>query len=120
MRTIASLFQTQAEATAAVDALAGSRFEDIEYQVYEGAVPIEDDGVRAFGIPPNDSDMHGTGVAFFGDNALDDLDEDLARYFRQAVQGGEAVLVVAEVDDDRAAELERFFRDQGGRTSEED
>ena len=120
MRTIASLFESQAEASAAIDALAGSSFEDVEFQVHEGNVPVEDDGVRAFGIPPNDSDMHGSGVAFFGEKALDDIDGELADYFRQAVETGDAVLVVAEVEDDRAAELERFFREHGGRTSAED
>ena len=120
MTKVASLFETQADASAAIDALAGSRFEDVEYEVHEGNVPIDDDGVRAFGIPSNDSGMQGTGIAVFGEGTLDGIDDDLAQYFSQAVRGGEAVLVVADVDDDRAPALQRFFREQGGRTSNED
>lgn len=120
MKTVASLFETQAEASAAIDALAGSRFEDIEYRVHEGSVRGDGSGVRAIGLPSTEPNIGGSGSVAILDDDTPDLDEGLSDYFRHAVENGEAVLVVAEVDDDRAAGLERFFREQGGRTSEED
>lgn len=120
MKTVASLFDTQADAYVAVEALAGSPFEDVEYRVHEGNVPVEDAGVRVFGIPPTDSDMHGSGIAFFGEGVLDDLDDGLARFLKEAVRSGEAVLVVAEVEEERADALEGFFREHGARTAQGD
>ncbi len=120
MRKVASLFETQADASAAIDALGRTDLDGVEIEVYEQSAPVPDAGVRAFGIPPNDSHMHGSAIGFFGENVFDGIDDDLANFLRQAVQNGEAVLVIAEVDDDRAAEMEQFFHEHGGRTSVED
>ncbi|MFW6096650.1 MAG: hypothetical protein ACOC9Z_01170 [Chloroflexota bacterium] len=121
MKTVASLFETQAEASEAIDALAGTGFEDIDYRVYERNVEAEGTQVRAIGLPSTEPNIGGSGaVGIFGGPGDDLGDEGLADFFRNAVESGEAVLIVAEVEDDRADDLERFFRDQGGRTSEED
>lgn len=121
MKTVASLFETQAEATEAIDALDGSGFEDIDYRVYERNVEAEGTQVRAIGLPSAEPNIGGSGaVGIFGGVGDDLGDEGLADFFRDAVETGQAVLVVAEVEDERADELERFFREQGGRTSEKD
>ena len=121
MKTVASLFQSQAEASEAIDALAATGFEDVDYRVYEHNVQGEGTQVRAIGLPSTEPNIGGSGtVALFGDDTADLGDEGLSDFFRDAVQTGSAVLVVAKVKDDRADELKRFFRDQGGRTSAED
>lgn len=120
MKTVASLFETQAEASEAIDALAGTGLEDVEYRVYERNVEAEGTQVRAIGLPSAEPNIGGSGaVGIFGDPGSDLGDEGLADFFRDAVETGRAVLVVAEVEEDRADELERFFRDHGGRTSKE-
>lgn len=121
MTTVASLFETQAEASEAIDALAGTGFEDIDFRVYERNVEAEGTDVRAIGLPTSEPNVGGSGaVGIFGGPGGEIDDEGLADFYRDAVESGEAVLVVADVEDDRADDLERFFREHGGRTSEQD
>lgn len=112
MATVASLFGTQQEATRALDALASSPFADVDTHVYEPELD-EDTEVPIAGTVLGDL------VAPFADTELDDLDEEEREYFARGYHDGGTV-VVASVDDDEAAELQRFFAEHGGRTSKED
>lgn len=118
MMTVASLFESQAEATEAVDALAQSPFEDVEYRVYEHNMAHESDDVQAIGLPTTEPSVGGAGPVAIVSNVGTKLgNEDLSDFFRDAVENGDGVLVVAEVDEDRAPQLEAFFREHGGRTA---
>jgi hypothetical protein len=121
MITVASLFESQAEVTKALDALAESPFSEIEYRVYERSVAREGDEAQVIGLPMTEPSVGGSGPAVISSSAGTKLgDEELADFFRDAVETGSAVLVVAEVEDDRAQALENFFRDHGGRTAKDD
>lgn len=120
MITVASLFQSQAEATEAIDALADSAFSDVDYRVYEHEMAREKGEVQTIGLPTTEPGVGATGPAAIVSTTGTRLeDEGLAGFFRDAVEGGSAVLVVADVEEERAPGLERFFRRQGGRTAEE-
>jgi hypothetical protein len=113
MATVASLFGEQADATRALDAMASSPFAEVETRVFEpglgdssGAGTIAGAGVLEGIVVP------------FADTEYTDLDEDERAWYAQGLRGG-GTLVVAEVDDERAAELESFFARYGGRTSKE-
>ncbi len=120
MTTVASLFQSEAEATEALDALAKTEFEDLDYRVYQRNVADEGGAVVPIGFPNTQPDVGAvTPLAMVGDDLSDLDDEGLSDFFRQAVERGQAVVVVAKVDDEDAANLEAFFREYGGRTSED-
>lgn len=120
MITVASLFESQAEATEALDALAESAFSEVEYRVYERDMVDEDDDVQVMGLPITEPSVGGAGPVAMTSSAGTSLqDEELAGFFRDAVESGSAVLVVAEVKDEQAEALGRFFREHGGRTSKE-
>lgn len=112
MATVASLFGTQLEATRALDALASSPFAGVETRVYE---PELDEGVDV----PAAATVLGDLVVPFADTEVGDLGEEEREFFARGYRDGGTV-VVATVDDDQAAELERFFARHGGRTSKED
>lgn len=119
MSTVAALFPSQAEASRAIDALAGTQFEDAETTVYEGDVADDVGEVRPAGL------LAGAGTGLGGaspqavlDNVLTGLDnEELSSYFIDAVENGQGVLVVAKVDDDSALDFTAFLQSLGGRTS---
>lgn len=113
MATVASLFGDQAEATRALDAIANSPFADVEMRVIEPE--LDDAGVDT---------VSGGGVlqelvAVFAGEQYPDLDEEAREWYSRGLRSGGTV-VIAEVDDDRAAELEQFLARFGGRTSKGD
>ena len=113
MMTVASLFGSQAEARKALDALADSEFQDVDVRVYEKEVDEERVEMKPAGYPA-------AGTAAITPTPLSGVrDEDLSAFFVEAVESGQGVLVVAEVEEGRAADLEAFFRLHGGRTTEE-
>lgn len=112
MATVASLFGDQVEATRALDAIANSPFADVEMRVVE---PALDDG----GAGAVSGGALQELVAVFAGNEYPDLDDEAREWFIQGLQSGGTV-VIAEVEDDRAAELESFFARLGGRTSKGD
>ena len=119
MTTVATLFSSQAEATAALDAMASTEFEDVETRVYQGDVADDVGEVQPAGLPSPGSDLAGASPQAVLDSRLADLDdEELSDFFVEAVEEGGAVLIVADVDDERADALAAFFRDQGGRTAQ--
>ncbi|HZD11630.1 MAG TPA: hypothetical protein VE553_09840 [Candidatus Binatia bacterium] len=121
MATIASLFESQDEATKALDALVRTEFEDLDYRVYDGSGAETATSARVIGLPVAEPNVGGEATAGILSSAGTELDdEELSDYFMDAVERGNAVLVVADVDDDRADALESFFREYGGRTSEDD
>ena len=113
MMTVASLFGSQAEATEALDALAESQFEDVDVRVYEEDVDADQVDLAPAAHPT-------AGGAAIVSAPLSGLqDEAISEYFVEAVESGQGVLVLAEVEEERAADLEAFFREQGGQTAEE-
>lgn len=120
MITVASLFQSQAEATEAIDALADSAFSDVDYRVYEHEMAQKEGEVQTVGLPMTEPGVGATGPAVVVSSAGTRLeDEELADFFRDAVESDSAVLIVADVKEEQVPGLERFFRRQGGRTAEE-
>lgn len=118
MSTVAALFSSQAEASEAIDALAGTRFEDVETTVYEGDVADDVGEVRPAGLPRTGSNLAGAGPQAVLDNVLTGLEnEELSSFFVEAVESGQGVLLVAEVDEDDAGDLAAFLQKAGGRTS---
>jgi hypothetical protein len=119
MAIVASLFDSDSEATAALDALADSKFHDIDTRVFNGDVPDEVGEARVLAIPSASTNSAGVVPSAVLDNWVTELDnEDLSDYFIDEVKKGHAVLVVAKVDEDDAADLEQFFKDHDGRVSE--
>lgn len=125
MATVAALFSTKAEATKALDAIAGTEFEDVETTVYEQEQMTGDTAegpsevqiatapsVRSGVIPTNIGEVVNKPIGELSDPAVSD-------YFVRKVEEDGASLVVAAVDDERADALEKFFREHGGRTTEE-
>ena len=115
MAVVAGLFDSQAEASAALDALAETEFEDVTTEVYEQAPDPDDSNVAA--VP--DLGTSRILATPYAPDFLDELDEAERRFFVQAVRNG-ATLVVAEVDDEQAGALAAFFRERGGRTTAEE
>ncbi|MDT8307118.1 MAG: hypothetical protein RRC07_14400 [Anaerolineae bacterium] len=122
MSTVAALFSSQAEASEAIGALAGTKFEDVETTVYEGDVADDVGEVRPAGLLAGaGANLGGASPQAILDKVLTGLDdEELSSYFVEEVETGQAVLVVAEVDDEDAVELAAFFQKLGGRTSLDD
>jgi hypothetical protein len=119
MATVAALFESQAEATRALDALAGTDFEDVETTVFEGDVPDDVGEVKPAGMLAGaGSNLSGASPQALLDNVLTGLDdEELSNFFIESVEQGQGVLVVAEVDDEQALDLAAFLQKLGGRTA---
>lgn len=122
MAVVASLFSSQAEASQAIDALAGTPFEDVEVNVYEEGISDDmSDVVVPFGTPGDGTALSGTGPPLIFHQWLTEVgDEALSRFFLDAVENGQGVLLVADVNDERAEELRAFFKQAGGRVAVDD
>lgn len=121
MATVASLFGSQAEASKAIDALADSGFTDVETRVYEGDVADDVGEVQPAGVPAGPTPVTGASPQAAMDNRLTDLDnEELSDFFVEAVEQGQGVLVVADVDDEQVDALTAFFQEHDGRTAVND
>lgn len=125
MATVAALFSSQAEVTKAIDAMAGTEFEDVETTVYEGERVTEggSGGPPEVGIATTPSVRSGVISTNIGDivnKPIGELsDPAVSDYYVREVERRGAALVVASVDDERADALESFFAEQGGQTTEE-
>lgn len=126
MATVAALFGSQAEATKALDALVETQFEDVETTVYEPSQLAGEAGDAISGLETSAADtLRGAVVTSaageIAEGLIGDLDdEEVSDYFVREVKERGAILVVANVDDERAGALEQFFQEQGGQTAEED
>jgi hypothetical protein len=120
MATVASLFPSQAEASRAIDELAGTEFAGVAADVYEGDVADDLGEVPPMGIPAGGSNLGGASPRTILNSRLTGLkDEELSSYLIESVELGRGVLVVADVEDHQAGALAAFFRSHGGRTSTE-
>lgn len=125
MAIVAALFGSQAEATKALDAMVKTEFEDAETTVYEGAEITGDrgDGAPEVELATAPSVRSGVIAGDIGDvvnKPIGELkDPAVSDYFVREVKKRNAALVVADVDADHADDLEAFFRQQGGQTTEE-
>ena len=119
MSKVVSLFESQAEATRALDALHSSDYESIETEVIEHVRELDYGGTGIVAPAPNASS--GVAGAVTIPNPLQDadLDDEEAAWFAEGVRGG-GVLVVAEVDDEAANSVKEILRDHGGRTYEKE
>lgn len=113
MTTVASLFESQQEATAALDALAQSEFADIPTEVYEnGGEADEDTDVGAVPDPGTSRVL----AAPYDVDLIYGLDQEARSYFLRKAQQG-AVLVLADVEKERVDDLKAFFEEHGGQTA---
>ncbi|HSM54854.1 MAG TPA: hypothetical protein VK879_01765 [Candidatus Sulfomarinibacteraceae bacterium] len=113
MTTVASLFESQQEATAALDALAQSEFADIPTEVYEnGGEADEDADVGAVPEPGTSRVL----AAPYDVDLIYGLDQEARSYFLRKAQQG-AVLVLADVEKERVDDLQAFFEAHGGQTA---
>lgn len=118
MLTIASLFESQAEATKALDAMAESEFSDVDVRVYESDVPDDSTDAQPAAVPAPTASGPGAAVRWGTRGALDDLEGmELPNLFIEAVEEGQSVLVLVEVEEDRADGLQAFFDTHGGRVA---
>lgn len=118
MSTIASLFDSQAEATEALDAMAESEFSDLDVRVYESDVPGDATEAQPAAVPAPTASGPGAAVRWGTRGPLDDLEGiELPDLFIEAVEESQGVLVLAEVQEDRAEALQAFFDGHGGRTT---
>ena len=118
MARIISFFQSQEEATRAVDDLYSGDYEGIETEVIENASEI-DFGAEGIVAPATNAST-GVAGAIGIPTRLEDIDfddEKEAAWFAEGVRGG-GVLVMAEVDDEDATAVEQVLRNHGGRTFE--
>lgn len=115
MPIIAALFDGQAEATQALDALAESRFADVETTVIEADSNEAEGPGFAAAIVPGTSSVPRAAV-LFNVSPLNELDIEEQQFFVAGVRRG-GVVVVAEAESDAdATELAAFFAEHGGRT----
>lgn len=121
MAKLVTLFASQAEATAALDALAQAGYEDVETEVIETAAEAagrHGDVVPVGALPQGVETGMQRQAAFLP--ALDNMklgDEERA-FFVRGVRGG-GVLVLTEVDDDQETAVAHLLREHGGRTYEQ-
>lgn len=116
MAKVISLFESQAEATSALDVLYGGDYGNIEIEVIENGGET-DFGATGVVVPAINSSTGVAGAVGIPDR-LDDVDfagDEEAAWFAEGVRGG-GVLVVAEVDDEDASAAEEVLRNHGGRT----
>jgi len=119
MSKVVTLFESQAEATRALDALHSSDYENIETEVIESVRELDYRGTGIAAPAPNASTGVAGAVTIPNPLADKDLDDEEAAWFAEGVRGG-GVLVIAEVDDEAAGSVERILRDHGGRTYEKE
>lgn len=118
MTRIIGFFDSQEEATRAVDALYSGGYEGVETEVIENADQV-DWGAEGIVAPVTNASTGVAGVIGIPtrlENIAFDNEEE-ANWFAEGVRGG-GVLVVAEVDDEDGTEVERVLRTHGGRTFE--
>lgn len=120
MATIISLFESEAESTKALDALYQREFGDVEIDVIEHQAEVIEEGSAVVPTAPNAA-TDASGLVDMPSRLvdIDFKDEEEAEFFTSSIRN-RGVLVVADVDDEHADEVEELFRSYGGRTSEED
>jgi len=125
MATVAALFGSQGEATKALDAMAGTQFEDVETTVYDQEKVTDEGGegapeVRVAMAPSLRGGVLSTSLGEIVNKPIGELsDPAVSDFFVREVKKRGATLIVATVDDERADALEQFFDEHGGRTTEE-
>lgn len=117
MAKVVSLFESQEEATKALDALYASSYESVDAEVIENVSELDYGETGVVAPAPNASTGVAGAVDIPGPLQDTDLDEEEAAWFARGVQGG-SVLVVAEVDEEDADAVQQLFYEHGGRTYE--
>jgi hypothetical protein len=133
MVTVAGLFDSQDQATAAMDVLLRTNIKDLETRVVESGSPgmtgEEQPGVGFAVIPNTSGGVSQSSVGGGGIGApigagrdmrwLDDLDEVERAFYYEGFKEG-ATLAMARVHDEDVDKVRRVFRDNGARTYVED
>jgi len=120
---VAGLFDSEADATQAMDRLLREKIEDLDTRVINGSsrTPTGDTGV-AIPIIPNTSGgpsqqsgmVPGAPGVFFG-NWLNDMDDVEQGFYQEAVREG-STLALAKVRDEDADRVRQLFRMFNART----
>lgn len=124
MTVIASLFESQAEATRALDALAAADIGDVDTRVIESEEEASQ-GPSSGTIPALDPAAPGPAGAaapVAGWQSLimgSDLEEDEADFFIQGVRDGGVLVLVREADEEHEETIEQILRENGGRAYEQ-
>jgi len=123
MAVVAGLFDSEADATKAMDRLLREHFDDMDTRVINGSsrTSVDEPGV-VIPMIPNTSGGPNAGViggpaaagAYFGD-WMSDMDEVERGFYSEAVREG-STLAMAKVDDKDADRVRQLFRSFGART----
>lgn len=118
MVTIASLFDSQAEATKALDALNEKVSAEMDISVFEKPQEVGDREIVLAAVPYNQpASTSATAIPAAVSNL--DLDDEEAAFFARGVEGG-GVLAVVEVDEEHEESIRQVLQEQGGRTFTQD
>jgi hypothetical protein len=123
MTTIASLFESQAEATKALDALAAADIDDVDIRVIESEDEASQ-GPSSGTIPALNPAQGPVGAAapaagWQGLIMGSDLEEEEADFFIEGVRDGGVLVLVEDVDEEQEETVTQILRDNGGRTYEQ-
>lgn len=117
---IASLFDSQKEASQATEALSEHKLGDVDIRVIDASSADTTETVATSGAFVGVAGAEGRGVPALAATApeLSMSDEEQDFFVRGLRDGG--VVVVVELPDEHADTATRLLRDYGGRTYEED
>ncbi len=126
MAVVAGLFDSEVEATKAMDRLLREKYEDMDTRVIDGSdrTSMVDPGVLIPIIPNTSGSSSQAGnagpiaAANFG-NWLDDMDDVERGFYTEAVREGSSLALV-KVKDENADRVRQLFRSFGARTYTKD
>ena len=132
MKIVAGLFNSQSEATQAMDILLRSNIPDLETKVYETGSPtnsteagssmvipvIPTTGATGLGQPGAPA-AAAVGAAGIDRDWLDELDDRERAFYHEGYREG-ATLAMAKVNDDHVGHVRELFRQHGARTFTKD
>lgn len=124
MAVVAGLFDSEADATAAMDKLMRMHLHDLDTRVFgQEERAKRDDSNVVLPLVPNTGNgpmgMPGGAVPFEGNTGMlnDIRDEEERGFYLEGMKEG-ATLAVAKVDDHDADQVRQLFRQEGARTYE--
>lgn len=119
---VVSLFDSQAAASQATEALSQANFGDVDVEVIDTYSSDTADTEQYDYVPTVDLTVGSAAAPASAAVSLADparglgLSDDEVRFFSRGVERG-GVLVVAKVDDEQAPAVRRVLQENGGRTA---
>lgn len=117
MAQILALYGTDSDLTLALDYLKQAHGEAVDVDVVD-QLPRETGGLQPTGVMPPQETVDAVGSVALPPSAqaLLDLNDETADYFRRAIRGGQT-LVIVETDDDYVEPVKRILIEHGGKVS---